>query len=221
MKKHGVVTISKKSLISILFIMLLVISAISIAFAADIRVVKLVKKNNFIKEVVVRENSMNDLIKDNVITNIGDANKNKLPVICDYEIDGEKFTLYARDSFLKIDQKMIIDSQPVELRSLHRNGKIYQWTVPGKPRGTVIDKAIATSLLGRNLVDDTKKYNYYPADYLLNRASNAICLPSAIPYETFMLPEHYSWTDVGKIYYQMEGKYLYPTKLTVTKQAWK
>jgi len=70
-------------------------------------------------------------------------------------------------------------------------------------------------------VDDTKKYNYYPADYLLDRASNTVCLPSAIPYETFMLPEHYSWTDVGKIHYQMMGKYLYPTKLTVTKQEWK
>jgi hypothetical protein len=220
MKKHGVVTI-KKSLISILFIMLLVISAVSIAFAADLRVVKLVKKDNFIKEVVVREESMNDLIKDNVITNIRDANKNKLPVVCDYEIDGEKFTLYARDAFLRIDQKIIINSQPVELISLHRNGKIYQWTVPGKRKGTVIDQAIATSLLGRNLVDDTKKYNYYPADYLLNRASNAVCLPSAIPYETFMLPERYSWTDVGLIHYQMTGKYLYPTKLTVTKQVWK
>jgi len=197
------------------------ISAVSIAFAADIRVVKLIKKNNFIKEVIVREESMNDLIKDNVITNIRDANKNKLPVICDYEIDGEKFSLFARDSFLRIDQKMIIDSQPVELRSLHRDGRIYQWTVPGDRKGTVIDQELATSLLGKNLVDDTKKYNYYPANYLLDRASNAVCLPSAIPYETFMLPEHYSWTDAGLIHYQMTGKYVYPTKLTVTKQVWK
>ncbi|MBD3259143.1 hypothetical protein GF371_00770 [Candidatus Woesearchaeota archaeon] len=211
----------KRILICMLLIAIICTISVSAIVSADLTVVERKKKGNFIEETVIRKEPANELIKLGSMTNIMDAFNKRLPVVCEYEIDKERFRLYARDSAVRIDQKMSIDSRPVTFTSLYKNKRIYQWTVPGTPEGTVIDQGIALDLLGRNWARSTKKYNFYPVDYILKKADNAVCLLSAVPYEKFMLPEQYSWTDIGKIYFQMNGIYRYPTKQVKTKQEWK
>ncbi len=135
------------------------------------------------------------------------------PVICDFDIDGQEFLLFARNNIARIETWRTIDFVNTKTISIYKYNKVYKWPEPGLREGSVIEVSTVKDLMTDRSVAP-KKHGYYSKEYLIENANNADCRLSSFGSYMFQLPEDYAWKDLSKRYRQMNGIDRYPTLRT-------